>query len=211
MKINAIKSACAGGKRATIYRVLHGNGVQWISNGFAAYRVRGVEIENPAALMELWSLSEKAREKAVIKEEITSDPRFRRVVEYEEELELLGTVGLNEEGQYIALKSEAGLLWIDAEWLKPVKMDYGRYFARWSNGRALVAVYEDLTDAEALILPVSDIIAETMRASAVRMAAMPFKQGEAAEKIAADAEEQAEALIRNMEGEGENEDADADD
>lgn len=196
MKINAIKSACNGGKRATIYRYINRRSVQWISNGFAAYRVRGIEIESAAALMELWGLSERARNKAVILEEITSDPRFRPVVEYEEELELLGAVGLNEEGKYVGLKSAGGVLWIDAEWLKPVNMDYGRYYARWYDGNALVAVYEDLTDAEALITPVAHMIASTLCASARRMCERPFRTRD----TAADAEEQAEALIRNMEG-----------
>lgn len=204
MKINAIKSACNGGKRSTIYRYIDRRSVQWISNGFAAYRVRGIEIESAAALMELWGLSEKTRNKAVILEEITSDPRFRPVVEYEEELELLGTVGLNEEGQYVGLKSDAGVLWIDIEWLKPVKMDYGRYYARWYDGKALVAVYEDLTDAEALITPVADMIASTLCASARRMSERPFRTRD----TDADAEEQAEALIRSLEGRGAEDDTD---
>lgn len=195
MKINAIKSVCHGGRRATIYRYMGGH-VQWISNGFAAYRVRGIEIESAVALMELWGLSERARNKAVILEERTDDKRFSTNVAYEEELELLGTVGLNETGQYVGLKSDGGVLWIDVEWLKPVRMDYGRYYARWSYGQAMIAVYEDLTDAEALILPVSDTIADGLNAVARRLAGEPYRAPEGA----ADAEAQAEALIRNMEG-----------
>ena len=163
MNLSKIKAACLGGKVATVYQ--HGT-VQWISNGFAAYRVRGIEIGSEEALMELWNLSEKAREKAAIMMEATPDPRFRTVVEDEEELTLLGMVGLNEVGQYVGLGSQAGVIWIDAEWLK---LDYARYFARWSRGRPLVAVYEDLEGAEALILPVSDGVADEMTVTAMRL------------------------------------------
>ena len=196
MNINAIKRVCAGGKRATIYRSMYGGG-QWISNGFAAYRVKGVEIESPEALMELWNLKRKARANAIIDVQITSDRRFHAVVDEEEELYLLGTIGLNETGQYVGLWSKAkrGVLWIDVEWLKPLRMEYGRYFARWEFGRALIAVHEDLTGAEALILPVSDMIADTLMSTAGKMADAPYRAPDAA----ADAEAQAEALIRNME------------
>ena len=171
MNLSKIKAACNGGKRARIYNFLS---VQWISNGFAAYRVRGIEINSEWALMELWNLSEKAREKATIMMEATPDPRFRTVVEDEEELTLLGVVGLNETGQYVGLRSQAGVIWIDAEYLKPLKLDYARYFARWSRGRPLVAVYEDLEGAEALILPASNMIADTFSASALQLGQTPF-------------------------------------
>ena len=197
MNLNAIKAVCHGGKRATIYRSTVGGG-QWISNGKAAYRVRGVEIEGDTALMELWNLSEKARSKAVIREEITSDPRFRPTSNDEEELELLGVAGLNEAGAYVALGSASDVLWIDVEWLKPLKLDHARYFARWANGRPIIAVYEDLEGAEALILPVSNTVADEIAAAAGKMSGRPFHwPDEDAE--AAEAEAQAEAMLRDME------------
>lgn len=209
MNINAIKRVCAGGKRATIYRAMYGGG-QWISNGFAAYRVKGVVIESPEALMELWNLKRKVRDAAIIDEQITSDRRFRPFVEEgkEEELSLLGMVGLNETAQYVGLwsKDKVGVLWIDVEWLKPLRMDYARYFARWEFGRALVAVHENLTGAEALILPVHDMIANTLMSKAAQMSAAPYR----ATDTAADAEAQAEALIRNMEGGAGDDPTDAD-
>ena len=198
MNLNAIKAVCHGGKRATIYRSMHGGG-QWISNGFAAYRVRGIVIESDAALMELWNLSDKARNKAIIREDITSDARFRPTVADEEELVLLGCLGMAEEGQYVGLRSSAGVLWIDAQWLKPLKLDYARYCARWAFGRPMVAVYEDLEGAEALILPVSDMMGDTLTTTAARMANRAFHwpddDGEAAE-----AEAEAEAMIRDEDG-----------
>ena len=198
MNLNAIKAVCHGGKRATIYRSMHGGG-QWISNGFAAYRVRGIVIESDAALMELWNLSDKARNKAIIREDITSDARFRPTVADEEELVLLGCLGMAEEGQYVGLRSSAGVLWIDAQWLKPLKLDYARYCARWAFGRPMVAVYEDLEGAEALSLPVSDMMGDTLTTTAARMANRAFHwpddDGEAAE-----AEAEAEAMIRDEDG-----------
>lgn len=173
MNLSAIKAVCHGGKSATIYRSM-GDGGQWISNGFAAYRVRGVEIESAEALMELWNLSDKARSKAVILEEITSDPRFRPTVNVEEQLDLLGTAGLSEGANYIALNSTNGVLWNDADWLRPLKLDYANYFARWSDGRPLIAVYEDLEGAEALILPVSNTVMAEMMEAAAKMSYSPF-------------------------------------
>ena len=209
MNINAIKRVCAGGKSATIYRAMYGGG-QWISNGFAAYRVKGVVIESPEALMELWNMKRKARDAAIINEKITSDRRFRPFVEagQEEELTLLGMVGLNETAQYVGLwsKDKLGVIWIDVEWLKPLRMDYARYFARWEFERALVAVHENLTGAEALILPVSDMIADTLNATAAKLSDRPYRAPDAA----ADAEAQAEALMRSMEGGAGDDSTDAD-
>lgn len=197
MNLSAIKAVCHGGKRATIYRSMHGGG-QWISNGFAAYRVRGIEINSEEALMELWNLSDKARNKAIIRENITSDARFRPTVADEEELELLGSLGMAEEGQYVGLYSSAGVLWIEAQWLRPLKLDYARYFARWAGGRPLIAVYEDLEGAEALILPVTDMMGDTLTTTAVRMANRAFHWLDEDEE-AAKAEAEAEAKIRDAE------------
>ena len=196
MNLSAIKAVCHNGKHATIYRSMFGGG-QWISNGQAAYLVKGVEIEGPEALMELWNLSDKARGKAVIMEEITDDRRFRPVVNEEEELKPLGTLGLNKEAQYFGLYSERAkaVLWIDAEWLKPLKTDYARCFARWEFDRPLIAVYEDLTGAEALILPVSDKIADTIAETAKQLDSRPFHWPDQ-DREAAEAEAEAEAKLR---------------
>ena len=193
MNLSKIKAACLGGKHAEVYQ--HGT-VQWISNGFAAYRVRGIEIGSEEALMELWDMSSKQRANALIWLQTTDDPRFRTVVEDEEELEGLGVIGLNETGQYVGLRSQAGVLWIDAEYLKPLKLDYARYFARWSRGRPLVAVYEDLEGAEALILPVSDGVANELMVTAMRMGNRAFHWPDEEEE-ADEAEEAAENLFRH--------------
>ena len=192
MNLSKIKTACLGGKVATVYQ--HGT-VQWISNGFAAYRVRGIEIGSEEALMELWDMSSKQRANALIQMHTTDEPRFRTVVEDEEELECLGEIGLNETGQYVGLGSQAGVIWIDAEYLKPLKLDYARYFARWSRGRPLVAVYEDLEGAEALILPVSNGIADELMVTAMRMGNLAFHWPDP-DAEAKEAEEAAEALMR---------------
>ena len=202
MNLGAIKKVCGGGKRATVYRSMGGGG-QWISNGCAAYLVRGVVIESPKALMELWNLSAKAREKAIIREDITSDIRFRPTSADEEQLELLGVAGMNEIGHFVALGSARGVIWIDAEWLNPLKLDYARYFARWTDGgRPIVAVYEDLSGADALILPVSNAIATAISNAAAGMAAPAFHWPDDDEE-AAEAEAAAEAMLNDMEGEDE--------
>ena len=192
MNLNAIKTLCFGGKHATIYNYMWGSG-QWISNGFAAYPVEGVRIEDANALMDLWNLSDKARSKAVIIPETTSDRRFTRgYFEGEEELKELGATAFGDEAIYIALQSHKGVLWINADFLKPLRGDYRLYYARWEGGRPLVAVYEDMTDCKALILPAGNIMADMLRRHAEQMRAEPF-HGLDDEDEAAEAEADAEA------------------
>ena len=203
MNLTAIKATCNGGKRATIYTSTLGGG-QWISNGFASYRVRGIWLDSESALMELWNMPERAREKAIIVFKDTDDPRFAPTMPVgvtEEELELLGAVGLAEEGHWVALWSRYGVIWIDLQWLKPLKLDYARYFARWQDGRPLIAVYEDLEGAEALILPVSDMISANLTEAARKMASTAFRWPNDDDE-AAEAEDEAEAKIRGTDDGG---------
>ena len=195
MNLSAIKALCAGGKHATIYNAMWGGG-QWISNGFGAWPVEGIRLEDEEALMELWNLSDKARSKAVIMTEIASDRRFtQRHFEGEEELKELGATAFGDDSIYIALQSHRGvLLWIDAQLLRPLRGDYRQYFARWEYGRPLVAVYEDLTVCKALILPTGNQVADTLRRSAKLMGETPFHWRDA-EDEAAEAEQEAEAKL----------------
>lgn len=192
MNLSAIKALCAGGKYATIYSAMWGGG-QWISNGFGAWPVEGIRLEDEEALMELWNLSDKARSKAVIMTQITSDRRFtQRPFEGEEELKELGATAIGDDAIYVALQSSRGVLWIDAHLLKPLRGDYRQYFARWEFGRPLVAVYDDLTSCKALILPTGNQVADTLRRSAEQMRAAPFHWRDADDE-AAEAEQEAEA------------------
>lgn len=197
MNLSAIKTLCHGGKRATLYT--NPFGVQWISNGFGAYLVEGVRIEGESALMELWNLSDRARDKAVIKTETCRDRRF--TVDYwpgEETIVELGAAAIDDK-PYIALRSMYGLLWIDADLLKPLRSDYRQYGARWENGRPLIAVYEDMMEVKALILPVKDAIADALRNVAATLTAAPFHWPDE-EAEAARAEAEAEAKLRADEG-----------
>jgi len=208
MNLSAIKSLCHSGRRATIYDSLHGG--QWISNGRGAWLVEDLHIEDDAALMSLWNLSEKARNKAVFLFERAEDPRFTYMgYDGEETLEEVGQIAMGDEGRYICLNSGVGgLLFIEAELLKPVRGDYRQYRARWDHGRPIVAIYEDLTLCVALILPVGDVLAEELRQTAARMVApvyhWPDEMAEA-EDAAAKAEEAAEALLNDDAGEADDE------
>ena len=199
MNLSAIKALCFGGKRATIYNAMWGGG-QWISNGFGAWPVEGIRLEDEEALMELWNLSNKARSKAVIMTRITSDRRFtQRPFEGEEELKELGAVSIGDDSVYIALQSHRGVLWIDAHLLKPLRGDYRQYFARWEYGRPLVAVYEDLTTCKALILPTGNNVADILRHSAEQMQGAPFHWRDE-EDEAAEAERASEDMLRQSDG-----------
>lgn len=194
MKLSAIKSLCAGGKHATIYNTLHYGG-QWIGNGFGAWLVEDFHIEDEAALMSMWNMSQKARANAVIVMKPCPDRRFTyRPFPGEEELKELGGVAWSDETTYIALESSRGLLWIDAAMLKPVRGDYRQYSVRWDNGRPLVAVWEDLTRCVALILPASDFIAAQLSDMAVKMTAKVFRWPDP-DAEAAEAERAAEEAV----------------
>ena len=173
MNLGAIKSLCQGGRRATIYN----NGQeQWISCGTGAYLVEGVRIVGAQALMELWNLTDKARDKADITLEEVSDSRFTvQVCEDEEELRELGGVVWGDGVYYIALQSENGVLWVDARYFRPLREDYRQYYARWSYGRPLIAVYENMADGcKALVYPTDDKTANRLQAMATEMKGPPY-------------------------------------
>lgn len=194
VNLSAIKTLCHGGRRATLYTSPFGG--QWISNGFGAYLVEGVHIEGEGALMELWNLSDRARDKAVIITKVCTDKRF--TVDFwpgEESLVELGAAAIDDK-PYIALRSMYGLLWIDAELLKPLRSDYRQYGARWAYGKPLIAVYEGMAEVKALILPVGDAIADALRNVAATLTAKPYHWPDE-EAEAARAEAEAEAKIRD--------------
>lgn len=200
MNLSAIKALCFGGKRATIYNKQFGE--QWISNGFGAYLVEGVKIESPEALMELWNLSDKARDKARIDMAQVHDHRFS-VDSWpgEEELEELGGVAWGDSDSYIALKSVHGLLWISAALLKPLRSDYRQYYARWEGGKPLIAVYENMVDGcKALILPVANVTANSLQRMAEVMRAYSWQWPDQ-EAEAAETEAEAERMINGQDEE----------
>lgn len=208
MNLNAIKSVCHSGRRATVFNTLDGG--QWISNGFGAWLVEGVRIEGEESLMSLWNLSEKAKLKAVYLFKEIKDPRFTWLpMDDEEELSELGQIAVGDADRYICLKTRLdGLLFIDAALVKPVRSDYRQYHARWRNGRPMIAVYEELTTCVALILPVGDVLAEKLKKTANAMSMPVFHwpdEKKAAEEEAASAEEAAEAMFRDMDGEADRE------
>ena len=209
MNLTAIKGLCFGGKRATIYNEQFGG--QWISNGFGAYLVEGIRIESAGALMELWNLSDKARDKAVITVEPVHDLRFTEGTwPGEEELVELGGILWGDSESYIALRSVNGLLWISAALLKPLRSDYRQYYARWDGGKPLIAVYENMVDGcKALILPVANVTANSLQRMAEVMRAYSW-QWPGPEDEAAEAEAEAERVIGKHDDEGADIDNDAD-
>ena len=78
--------------------------------------------------------------------------------------------------------------WTD--WNKPGEQAHWcRGGARWEYGRPLIAAYEDMAEAKALILPVANGLARELQAAADSMRFFPFTwpdaEEEAAEAIAA--------------------------
>lgn len=193
MNLNAIKRNCMARMTANIINAL-GAG-QWLSNGQSAWRVDRVRLDIDV-VVELFNMTGKKRAGMYMTEQVVSDPRFSITpVEGEEETDEIGAILWCDE-IYLALKSARGTLFIPYVAVKHIKAESRRYGIRWRFDRPLVAVYGDLT-CSALVLPLSDESAENIRRDAMAMAGPRYiwpDQG----RDAADAEDAAEAMLRNM-------------
>lgn len=170
MNLNAIKALTGAGKFCTVMNTTDGQ--QWITEGHAAWLVEDVRIESAATVASLFNLSDKQVDKARIVIQDTALPVYYKIdAEGEEPLDELGMV-YSGGAQYIGLMSSAGALWINADYLKPVRDDYRQYFVRWHPGdNPVIAVYDDLTTCKALILPLTPGGAEAVRMDAAKMCA----------------------------------------
>ena len=171
MNLNAIKALTGAGKFCTVMNTTDGR--QWITEGHAAWLVEDLRIESEATIASLFNLTERQIEKAriIIKDAKDGGIFCRADAQGEEPLDELGVV-YSGGAYYIGLMSSAGALWINADFLKPVRDDYRRYFVRWHPGdNPIVAVYDDLTTCKALILPLTPGGAEAVRMDAAKMCA----------------------------------------
>lgn len=203
MNINAIKRNCKGSKTAIILNSVSGS--QWITNGQSAWLVEGMTLDVPA-LEALFDLSAKALAKWIIEEKPAQDPRFSATaMDEEEDAGEMGAV-VYQDAVYIGVASEHGMLFIPYDAIRHIKEDYRRYAVRWLDGKPMVAVYGDMF-CQALLMPLNNDSAERMREIAMKLAA-PTYQWPDAEQEAADAEAQAEALLRQL---GEDDDGEVED
>ena len=171
MNLNAIQTLTGAGKFCTVMNTTDGR--QWITEGHAAWLVEDLRIESEATIASLFNLTERQIEKAriIIKDAKDGGIFCRADAQGEEPLDELGVV-YSGGAYYIGLMSSAGALWINADFLKPVRDDYRRYFVRWHPGdNPIVAVYDDLTTCKALILPLTPGGAEAVRMDAAKMCA----------------------------------------
>jgi hypothetical protein len=170
MNLNAIKALTGAGKFCTVMNTKDGK--QWITEGHAAWLVEDVRIESEATIASLFNLTDKQVEKARITIMETTSPIYSQAdARGEEPLDELGMV-YSGGAYYIGLMSSAGALWINADYLKPVRDDYRQYFVRWHPGsNPIIAVYDDLTTCKAMILPLTPGGAEAVRMDAVKMCA----------------------------------------
>ena len=193
MNINAIKTLTGAGKYCSVLTAPDGK--QWITEGHAAWLVEDVKIESAATIASLFNLSEKQIEKSKIVVNDTTSKIFDGADALNQEpLEELGMI-YSEGVLYIGLKSEKGAIWINADFLKPVREDYRQYFVRWHEGDdPTIAVYDDLMTCKAIILPITPDGADGVRMEAARMST-PSERWEKkkAEAVAvADEEEETE-------------------
>ena len=170
MNLSAIKALTGAGKYCTVMNAP--DGTQWITEGHAAWLVEDVRIESEAAVISLFNLTDKQADKARIVIQDTTSPIFCGAdAADEEELDELGVV-YSGGAYYIALMSDRGALWINSDYLKPVRDDYRRYYARWhEGGNPTIAVYDDLTTCKAIVLPLAPEGAENVRTDAVKLCA----------------------------------------
>ena len=196
MKLSAIRKLCV--KTRTIILFDGPDATQWICNGYAAWPVDGVRLDGDG-LPALFDLTEKQRRDFIIKQADAPDGRWSLVrVDGEEPLDELGAIWW-EDALYLALRSSRGVMLVPAELFKPVRVKDGEigYFARWRDGRPMVAAYGDLLCA-ALAAPVSNETADMIMAVARRVVTSAAFSWPDPERDAAEAEAAAERIIGQM-------------
>ena len=164
MRLAAIRKLCV--KTRTIILFDGPDATQWICNGYAAWPVDGVRLDGDG-LPALFDLTEKQRRDFIINHADQFDERWSLTrVPGEEPLTELGTIWWAD-ALYTALLSDAGVMLVPAEWFRPARPKDGdlEYYARWKDGRPLVAAYGDLLCA-GLAIPVSDQDADAILAAA---------------------------------------------
>lgn len=191
MNLAAIKGCCADTKIASV--VTGPSGDQWISNVVALYLVSGIRISEEA-IPELFNLNDKQIGKWTINERESTDPWLDAYPRDDDiQLEEIGRVMLYDE-TLVALSGKAGMVLINARYVKPVRTAYRRYFMRTlADGMPIVAVFDDVM-CTALVLPISAYGNRQIQELAERIAgtpwAVPTDDGAdaeaAAEKIAAE-------------------------
>ena len=170
MNLSAIKALTGAGKYCTVLNAPDGK--QWITEGHAAWLVEDLRIESEATIASLFNLTDKQMDKARIVISDTTSPIYCGADAADEEpLDELGMV-YSGGAYYIGLMSERGALWINSDYLKPVRDDYRRYYARWHEGdNPTIAVYDDLTTCKAIVLPLTPDGAEAVRMDAMKLCA----------------------------------------
>lgn len=174
------------------------DGSQWLYNGYGAWPVEGIYLDEDG-LPALFNLTEKQRRDFIIKQAPVPDARWSTVrMDGEEPLVELGVIWW-EDALYIALDSSRGVMLVPAELFRPVRVKDGEigYFARWRDGRPMVAAYGDLLCA-ALAAPVSNETADMIMAVARRVVTSAAFSWPDPERDAAEAEAAAERIIGQM-------------
>lgn len=192
MNINAIKRQCKARGYANILTAPDGR--QWISNGVAAWPVESLQIDRDG-LASLFNLSEKQRGKMAIIETNTKSRIYSiETVPGEIAADVLGAFRFCG-AMVIALETPMGAVYIPEEPIAHVREDAMWFSVRLMNdGNPVVAVYDGLLCA-GLVTPfeVNNEDDPVWRA-ARKMSARPYIRAE----TAAEAEEQAEALAREI-------------
>jgi hypothetical protein len=170
MNLSAIKALTGAGKFCTVMNAPDGK--QWITEGHAAWLVEDLRIESELTVASLFNLTDNQMDRArIVIQETTSPIYCAADAVNEEPLDELGMV-YSGGAYYIGLMSERGALWINSDYLKPVRDDYRRYYARWHEGdHPTIAVYDDLTTCKAIVLPLTPDGAEAVRMDAMKLCA----------------------------------------
>lgn len=196
MNLNAIKRSCKAAGRAIIFNTPGG---QWITNGNAAFLIRGVRIDADS-IPHLFNLTEKQIAKMTIASRHEPDPRYTQEPYPEEEnAEEIGAAYYpGTDAACVALKTVRGVIWIMESEVSHIKPDRRSYAVRWLDGAppALVAVYNGLL-CEALVLPLHNQYQDALNRMAARLAGQTWRWPDPEEE-AAEAEAAAERLAREM-------------
>lgn len=147
MKFSKIASIVKKSKTAIL--ITDADGMQWLSNGAAAYRLENMPTLDEDTVLTIMNVSDDARDKWYTAMRETKDSLYQDFAEGEEEItaEDAGITIIHNGKLLTPIYTIEGMLWVDAALLAPTEkkdMEYRTFFVRKSGGHRAIAVKDGM-------------------------------------------------------------------
>lgn len=147
MKFSKIASIIKKAKTAIL--ITDADGMQWLSNGAAAYRLENMPTLDEDTVLTIMNVSDDARDKWYTAMRENKDSLFQDFAEGEEEItaEDAGITIIHNGHLMTPIYTMEGMLWVDAALLAPTEkkdMEYRTFFVRKSGGHRAIAVKDGM-------------------------------------------------------------------